>query len=114
MANHCIDCEICGADLRSRGCLSWAQCPGWAGSGDRADLEKIAADHPLDTFRARARELQEEQARLKAEALARAEAWRKEQERHAACPGHTYRDIGGFEVAILECTLCGHQTVDYY
>jgi hypothetical protein len=96
MANHCIDCEICGADLRSRGCLSWAQCPGWAGSGDRADLEKIAADHPLDTFRARAREL------------------RKEQERHAACPGHTYRDIGGFEVAILECTLCGHQTVDYY
>jgi hypothetical protein len=113
MANHCIDCEICGADLRSRNCTAWTQCPGWV-CGNPEDLENIALNHPLDTFRAKARELQAEQAKLAAEAPARAEAWRKKQEKHAACPGHNYRDIGGFEVALLECTLCGHQTADHY
>lgn len=63
MANHCIDCGICGDDLRSgvAGTCNWEGCPGWV-QGPGADLDKIAAEHPNHDIR--------KVASAKAEALA--------------------------------------------
>jgi hypothetical protein len=56
MANHTIDCDICGDDLRGSGPTNchWPNCPGWldlGGADNRADLNNICKNHPDQKLR---------------------------------------------------------------
>lgn len=115
MANHCIECSICLTDLRGSGqdLCGWRECPGWI-IGAPADLERIIAVHPDPQRQAKARSEQQKVEEFIASAPARQRAYEGELRRYAACPSHSYKDIGGFEVAILQCSHCGHQTSDHY
>lgn len=54
MANHCIDCEVCGDDLRGSGQqrCTWGGCPGYVIGLE--DLTKIALSHPDAELRLKA------------------------------------------------------------
>lgn len=61
MGNHCIDCEICGDDLRganSNPKCTWTGCPGIVSPhSERVELKKIADQHPQADLKAKAVEI---------------------------------------------------------
>ena len=62
MANHTIDCGICGDDLRGSGQqrCKWNGCPGW-NIGLREDLDNICQNHPDENLRNKAIQCREEE-----------------------------------------------------
>ena len=96
MANHTIDCAVCGDDLRGSGtqrCL-WSSCPGYLVG--KKDLEAICGEHPDAELRERAcairvRNCAERPAWLNEEwAKAQKRRWRSANRLCAECPwkGH--------------------------
>jgi ssDNA-binding Zn-finger/Zn-ribbon topoisomerase 1 len=60
MANHTVDCEVCGDDLRgssSRPRCTWTGCPGYVIG--KEEITRIANEHPDADLRAKAVEIRE-------------------------------------------------------
>lgn len=112
MANHCVDCEVCGTDLRGSGPdhCGHNPCPGWAG-GDFKDLDWIAKEHPDPNIRAKAAKVREHE---EASRIRRREQAAEQKRREEECPGHVFEDRGGFIIALLECKHCGKQEYGEY